>query len=181
MTQLDEETDIMESIFPDEFSRSDNEVTIRVDLDEDCVSKSVVLKAQVPDDYPDSTPILSLSEEYPSILESLKRTAEENIGVQMLFTLTSTLKELLIEHYTNIQKEQNDAITRQKEAQEREEMKKFTGTKVTPASFLQWQSGFTDDFLSRSKQTAVAGLTGRQMFEGDETLRVSDTNVEEVS
>lgn len=76
------------------------------------------------------------------LLEALQPTMEENLGMAMVFTLVSTLKdsaELLVS-------ERQKAVQAQKEFEaakaEEEENKKFHGTAVTRETFLAWRENF---------------------------------------
>jgi hypothetical protein len=179
------------------------------------------LQVQYPDQYPDEAPRLDLStppnapkhkhldiqDDKARLLEALEPTIEENMGMAMVFTLVSTLKdsaELLIE-------ERQNAVQAQKEVEaakaEEEENAKFHGAAVTRDSFLAWRDGFTkeieeaekrrqeemlaDDKKRRAMKEEVR-LTGRQLWErglvgkgeeeevdeGDETIDVSKLKIE---
>lgn len=117
---------------------------------------TILLTVQYPDDYPDEAPRLDISAppnapKYPyldvqqdksTLLSSLADTIEENLGMVMVFTLVTTLKdgaELLIQ-------ERKAAVQalRDVEAQkaEEEENRKFHGTAVTRETFLAWRETF---------------------------------------
>lgn len=158
-----EEKEVLTSIFPDEFidvSETEFRVSIALDVtsdeDEESEPPTILLTVQYPDDYPDEAPRLDISAppnapKYPyldvqqdksTLLSSLADTIEENLGMVMVFTLVTTLKdgaELLIQ-------ERKAAVQalRDVEAQkaEEEENRKFHGTAVTRETFLAWRETF---------------------------------------
>lgn len=120
------------------------------------VSATLVLQVTYPDAYPDKPPSLDLSnppnapkhpyfdiqEDKARLLDALQPIIEENMGMAMVFTLVSTLKdsaELLI-----AERQQAAQALRDVEAAkaEEEENKKFHGTAVTRESFLAWRERF---------------------------------------
>lgn len=154
----------------------------------------IVLQVQYPEDYPDEAPRLDLStppnapkhryldiqEDKTRLLDALEPTIEENMGMAMIFSLVSTLKdgaELLIS-------ERQKAVQAEKEfeAQKAEEAEnaKFHGTAVTRESFLEWREKFRkemEDAEKRRQEEALAEdkkkrsakeevrLTGKQLWE----------------
>lgn len=120
-----------------------------------------------PDAYPDKPPLLDLSNppnapRYPHLdiqedkyrlLEALQPVIEENLGMAMVFTLVSTVKdsaELLIS-------ERQQAVQALKEVEaarvEEEENRKFHGTAVTRESFLAWREIFRGE-MEQEEQRA---------------------------
>lgn len=135
-------------------------ITIVLDPPENDIQTSeppkLILQVSYPTDYPDVAPDLVLSappnapkhpridiqEDRERLLDSLKPTIEENMGMAMVFTLVSALKdgaELLMSERAN-------AIQAEKEIQavkaEEEENRRFQGTAVTKETFVQWIEGF---------------------------------------
>ncbi|KAI9871060.1 MAG: hypothetical protein M1830_003485 [Pleopsidium flavum] len=119
----------------------------------------LLLQVNYPDAYPDKPPLLDLSNppnaaKYPHLdiqedksrlLGALQPVIEENMGMAMVFTLVSTLKdsaELLIS-------ERQRAVQALKDVEaakaEEEENKKFHGTAVTRESFLAWRAKFRQE------------------------------------
>ncbi|CCX35415.1 Putative uncharacterized protein [Taphrina deformans PYCC 5710] len=210
---IEEEEEILLSIFPDEFEKvNDSTFRIRIDIDpSECKVKSpptMYLIAQLPPTYPDTPPILHI-ESLPSeegtdlsgadkdaLLGSLTDSVQENLGMAMVFTLVSALKEhgtaLLDDRVGALERAQRDA----KLALEREEQKRFEGTKVTAQSFAAWNANFKLEQLQRQADEEEAArakavraglghgekkLTGRQLFEGDKTLAQSDLKIGEAT
>lgn len=158
-----EEREVLDSIFPDEItdiSETEYRVSIALEVrsesEEDVDAPVIILNVRYPEAYPDEAPMLDITQppnapKYPRLdiqedkarlLDALQPTIEENLGIAMIFTLVSTLKdatELLIS-------ERQQAVQAQKdfEAQkaEEEENRKFEGEKVTRESFLAWRETF---------------------------------------
>ena len=76
------------------------------------------------------------------LLDAVKETIEENLGMAMVFTLTSTLKEaaenLILERATKKDKEREDQLRMEEEV----EMEKFRGELVTGERFIEWRDRF---------------------------------------
>ncbi|QLL31955.1 hypothetical protein HG536_0C01230 [Torulaspora globosa] len=93
------------------------------------------------------------------------------LGMQMCFTLISSVKELCETWFV----EQLGKLERQHElelqAREREEQKKFRGTKVTRESFLEWRAKFRKELgidqrdEKRRLEAHHGRMTGRTIFE----------------
>lgn len=128
-------------------------------------------------------PRLDIQEDRGLLLEALQPTIEENMGMAMVFTLVSALKELA----EQLMAERVNAVHALKEVEaakaEEEENRKFQGTAVTPESFLEWRDKFMKEIeekerkereeeeASDKKLTKKAPakeekkLTGRQLWE----------------
>lgn len=115
------------------------------------------------------------------IKSNLMQEAEDQIGIPSVFALASSLKdqaEQVFENKVNAkQKQYDDALL----AREREEQKKFSGTKVTVESFNSWRLKFRaemgiNDRIEKRRQMLHRGkLSGKEIFEkglagDDETL-----------
>src|SRR4051794_13182023 len=92
---------------------SEHEFRISVLLDvtnddgDDSEPPTILLQVKYPDTYPDEAPILdilappnapshpffSVNADRQTLLDSLTEAVQENLGMQMIFTLHSTLKE----------------------------------------------------------------------------------------
>ena len=146
-----------------------------------------------PEDYPDVAPHLDLmavqnavshehfniSDDREELLQGVQETVQENLGMAMVFTIVSALKEaaeqLIQVRKEGVAKEQEERLL----AAEREENKKFHGTVVTSETFLQWREGFMEEMeekarreeearlaeLKRAKVKEPVKLTGRQLWE----------------
>ncbi|KAI9172140.1 RWD domain-containing protein [Paramyrothecium foliicola] len=221
-----EEREVLESIFPEEITDiSDTEFRILIKLDipgeedlDDSEKPSFFLQVRYPEDYPDKAPHLdilappnapahehfNISDDRESLIEGLSETIEENIGIAMVFTLVSALKEaaeqLVQDRKDAEEKAHEEAVL----AAEREENKKFQGTPVTPETFLKWRDDFLREMeeqrvreeeerlaeLKRAKVKEPIKLTGKQLWErglagkgdeGDEEDGVPTEGVENLS
>ncbi|KAM0322847.1 hypothetical protein ACHAQA_009188 [Verticillium albo-atrum] len=196
-----EEREVLESIFPEEITDiSETEFRIKVVLDvlgeEDAPEPpTMLLHVRYPEAYPDEPPFLDLNPEQNSqathpqfsvaddkahLLASLDETIQENLGVAMVFSLYSTLKDaaeqLIADRKADVERAHEEAV----QAAEREENKKFHGTPVTPETFLAWRDDFKremedakvqleEDRLAELKKAKVkepVRMTGRQLWEG---------------
>ncbi|KAF3059537.1 hypothetical protein GL218_05105 [Daldinia childiae] len=197
-----EEREVLDSIFPDEItdiSETEYRISIKLDLpddnndDETDEPPTLVLHVRYPDDYPDEAPILDLSppqnaashphfsiaSDKAQLLKGLEDVIQENMGMAMVFTLVTTLKEeaeqLIAERRAAAAQVHEEAML----AAEREENKKFHGTPVTPETFLQWREGFIKEMeekqrreeeeklaeLKKAKVKEPVRLTGKQLWE----------------
>ncbi|KJZ72626.1 hypothetical protein HIM_07985 [Hirsutella minnesotensis 3608] len=196
-----EEREVLESIFPDEITDiSETEFRICVtldvpDKDEDEAHEppQFLLSVRYPEDYPDSAPHLdiialpnapshpdfSVADDRDRLLAGLADTVQESLGMAMVFTLVSALKEAA----EQLVQDRRDAAEAVREeallSAEREENKKFHGTPVTPETFLRWREGFLREVeererreeeerlaeLKRARVKEPVKLTGRQLWE----------------
>ena len=142
----------------------------------------------LPPTYPDVVPILSLHPLAPTgerlegddearLLSELKTEAENNVGMAMIFTLVSQLKEGLNEIIAKRQLDQSRILELKALAIEEKEQEKFRGQKVDLASFTAWKARFTKEMEAEARTTASANeshnrkvMTGKQMFLLDRSL-----------
>ncbi|KAJ2971866.1 hypothetical protein NQ176_g7484 [Zarea fungicola] len=177
---------------------SETEFRISVALDipdhpEDEEPPKFLLAVRYPEEYPDVAPNLeilaapdggtteyfSVGDDRDDLLASADETIQENMGMAMIFTIVSTLKEAaeqLVQERKDVVAEKEEA---RKRAVEQEENKKFQGTPVTPESFLKWREGFLKEMeeerlreeedrlaeLKKAKVKEPTKLTGRQLWE----------------
>lgn len=133
---------------------------------EDEEPPTLILQVQYPEDYPDVAPhleitappnapkyeFLDIQEDRVNLLESLQPTIEENLGIAMIFTLVSALKdaaELLISERQKAKQALKDF-----EAQKAEEAEnaKFYGTPVTRDTFLAWRQRFMKEMGEQERR-----------------------------
>lgn len=151
------------------------------------------LHVKYPDDYPDVAPHLEIhappnasphpefnvAEDREQLLAGITDTIQENIGMAMIFTLHSALKEAA----EQIIQDRKDSADRAREeaalAAEREENKKFQGTPVTPETFMKWREDFLKEMeeirikeeeerlaeLKKARVKEPIKLTGKQLWE----------------
>lgn len=163
-----EEREVLDSIFPDEITDiNDDEYRISILLDvnvpddDDNEPPTILLNVKYTDAYPDEAPRLDITyppnaQRYPHLdvqedkarlLEALQPTIEENMGMAMVFTLVSTLKdsaEILITERQGAEQALKDVEAAKAEE---EENRKFEGTKVTRESFLAWREKFQTEMV----------------------------------
>jgi hypothetical protein len=148
-----------------------------------------------PEAYPDEAPILELlpspsssesrlfdiENDREQLLEALQEPIQENMGMAMIFTLYSHLKETAETLVASRQQAEKDAHTAIVLAQEAEENKKFTGTPVNRETFMKWRDEFKREMDEKERQQDEADdaeekrrnrgrekevkLTGRQLWE----------------
>lgn len=197
-----EEREVLDSIFPDEIqdiSKDEYRVSITLDVkkqdEDDTPDPIIILNVRYPEAYPEEAPHLDITQapnapkfefldiqmDKARLLEALQPTIEENLGMAMVFTLVSTLKdsaELLIS-----ERQQAVQALKDVEAQkaEEEENRKFEGEKVTRESFLAWRERFSREMTEaaakkqaeqeaeekkkRGGRPEEKKLTGRQLWE----------------
>ena len=184
---------------PTDISETEYRISVLLDIINDDGDESdppiILLQVKYPENYPEEPPLLdllpipnapihplfSVASDRERLLDGLKDTIEENMGMAMIFTLVSTLKDnaeqLIGERKATKRHEHEQKLL----AAEREENKKFHGTPVTPETFKSWRDGFrqemdalkakqeeedeaADKKRTRGKDTVVQ-LTGKQLWE----------------
>ncbi|KAH0603806.1 uncharacterized protein H6S33_007465 [Morchella sextelata] len=196
-----QEIEVLQSIYPDEFTQvTPTQFTICLVLDPPSIPgqshEPPILNLHVtyPPTYPDAAPTLDLSIDAASpasslsfpadkdtLLATLAATVDENLGMAMVFTLATTLKEaaeeLLASRAQAVEARREERLR----AEEEKEMEKFRGTLVTRERFVAWLGRFKEE-EEEKRRVAVerreeeergkrgAGvkekrLTGRQLYE----------------
>ena len=152
----------------------------------------MLLTVRYPEAYPDTAPSLSLSsppdlrphpyfnlsDDKAQLLKGVDASIEESIGMAMIFTLVSALKEAAEEL---VQRRRDTAIKAHEEAileAERRENAKFHGDPVTKESFMKWREGFMREMeesrlreedraadMKKKNVKEVVKLTGRELWE----------------
>src|SRR5262245_30648531 len=114
---------------------------------------TIILNVRFPPNYPDEAPdlditqppnsakhpYLDIQEDKAILLSSLQETITDNLGMQMIFTLVTALKD--IAELQISERQQAKQALKEIEAQkaEEEENRKFQGEAVTRESFLAWR------------------------------------------
>jgi hypothetical protein len=126
----------------------------------------------------------------------LEPTIEDNLGIAMIFTLVTTLKDLaetLITDRRRLAEEAHEITLR---AKEEEENRKFHGTVVTVERFLEWRDKFMKEMAEKERvkreeeeleekkkrggRVEEKRLTGRQLWERGLVGKGDDEGVEDV-
>jgi hypothetical protein len=195
-----------------DISETEYRISVLLDIINDDGDESepptILLQVKYPEAYPEEPPLLdllpipnapvhslfSVASDRESLLDGLKDTVEENMGMAMIFTLYSTLKEnaeqLIAERQAAVRHEHEQKLL----AAEREENKKFHGTPVTPETFKSWREGFRKEMEAlRIKQVEedeaadkkrnrgkdiVVQLTGKQLWERGLAGKVEEDDFE---
>lgn len=210
-----EEREVLDSIFPEEIQDiSDTEYRVSIvveapkDFGEETEDPVIILNVRYPEAYPDEAPFLDISqppnaskyehldiqEDKAQLLEALQPTIEESMGMAMVFTLVSTLKETA----EQLIGERKQAIEAEKEAEarkaEQEENRKFEGEKVTRETFLAWRETFrkemeeeaarrqaeleAEEKKKRGGKAEEKKLTGKQLWEQGLAVKGADEDEE---
>ncbi|KAJ2008991.1 rwd domain-containing protein [Coemansia thaxteri] len=215
------EVEILQSIYPTELevlhTTAPQKFSIVVDVeDEDEIRPCTLsLTVEYTATYPDELPLFEIalipnaaaaaaidieaeldSKDLDDLMAKLRELCEENLGMAMVFSMSTGLKEAAVQRLA----EKTARLKRAKEARIQKEIEadqaKFIGTPVTRASFLEWRTKFdveTKAHLGRlageagedraaarraaaSKKDEDRRLTGRQLFEQDKSLAQSDSS-----
>ncbi|KAJ1647350.1 rwd domain-containing protein [Coemansia asiatica] len=210
------EIEILQSIYPTEFVEESQDprrfsLAIAVnDYSDDLRPCTLQLTIEYTKMYPDELPSFEIvladegndaplgdtdAQLEPQDLEYLEQKtreiAEDSLGMAMVFTMATNLKEVAVERLsqktTELRRLKEERIQREIEA----EAAKFVGTPVTRDSFLEWKARFEAEMTNAARLAAEAEektagakkiavrkedkLTGRQLFEQDRSLAMSDS------
>lgn len=196
-----EEREVLDSIFPDEIiETSDNAYRISIALDppsdyhEDSEPITIWLNISYPESYPDVAPNLDISlppdsakhdlldvqADKAQLLDSLKSTIEDSMGMAMVFTLVTTLKESAEQLMADRARQEQEIIDVAARQKEEEENRKFHGEKVTRERFLEWREKFRKEMEEKERlrkeeeeaemkvkrvKVEERKLTGKQLWE----------------
>jgi len=154
------------------------------------------LLVTLPPGYPNEAPTFEVSridgvtkEQCTAIHEHVTAQVEENLGMPMIFALSSAAKEWMQEN--GAEEVSEELVERRNKNQgfetvtdhpdeEVEVVLRRKGTPVTPESFAQWKAAFDAEMEALKKEEAKTvkkekkGLTGRQMFESGAISATSD-------
>ena len=180
---------------------SDHSYTVAVRLDivneagDESEPPTICLNVNYPEDYPEVAPILditspedeephrlfNLDEDKPRLEEALHAAVEENMGMPMVLTLVSTVKETAEQIVGERQEVEKQAHIKRVMAIEAEENKKFHGTPVNRETFMKWREAFRKEMQDKEDEAneeerlaelkrnrgkeAEIKLTGRQLWE----------------
>ncbi|GFT53898.1 RWD domain-containing protein 1 [Nephila pilipes] len=188
------EIEALESIYPSElkiitdspeyeFTMDIKTENLRDDPDE---YMAISLKFTYVPSYPDEAPIVEVvdsenfsDQDVEDLMEFLSCKIEENLGMVMVYTIVSEASEYLNKRLvTGISDRKEAEELRIKKAEE-EERNRFEGVRVTVESFMSWKVKFDLEMaelrkLQSKDETISKKLTGRELFEKDQTLVDSD-------
>ncbi|ORX90432.1 RWD-domain-containing protein [Basidiobolus meristosporus CBS 931.73] len=190
------EIEALQSIYPEEYEELESEphsfrILVNPEEEVEEFPCSLYLNVTYTPTYPDELPEYKIeviegdfsSEELEKFTEELKTLAEESIGMVMVFSLASTLKELLSALALEKKAEKERLEQEKLEKELAAEQAKFVGTKLTIPLFLEWQAKFEAEKAEKErnskefklKEAKKGKLTGRQLFESDASLAKSDS------
>ena len=167
----------------------------------------MLLTVTYPKSYPDAAPHLELSSppnapknvdldisnDRSRLLSEIQSTVDENIGMAMVFTIVSALKEaaesLIAERQAAAQTVRDIEAAKAEE----EENRKFHGTAVTVARFMEWRTKFKremEEMEEKKREEKEAEdkrkrvkiedkLTGKQLWEQGLVGKVEDEEEDE--
>lgn len=134
--------------------------------------------------YPDTAPLVEIEDPNnfeddfeEKLLEHVKETINDSLGLEMIFSLVSSAQEWLNVKWDDFKREEETRAQRKLKELEEVERQKFEGTRVTVETFLKWRNEFERDIgltEKREKQSSNRKLTGRELFMCDNTLNDSD-------
>lgn len=119
-------------------------------------------------------------EHLDELKSNLVSESESQLGMPMVFSLVSQLKDDSESLFIKILNQKSDAYNKYREQQEKKDQLKFQGTPVTKESFSKWRFSFReeikiDDILVKRFQKMHMGkLSGREIFEQGLAVEVDE-------
>jgi hypothetical protein len=164
-------TENYETHIPPDISDTSYRISVALDQpadfhDETAEPPVILLNVTYPETYPDvgphlditappnapKHPLLDIAEDKAMLLDGLQPTIEESLGMAMVFTLVSMLKELAEQLMADRQRQHDEVREMAVRQKEEEENRKFYGTKVTKEKFLEWQANFKEELAEKARQ-----------------------------
>ncbi|KAG6964333.1 hypothetical protein JG688_00007762 [Phytophthora aleatoria] len=189
------EVEALEAIYMDDFTKlSDEPLTYQVHVvpnqDGENNFVALLLKAEIPDTYPDIEVLVKkglADSQVKEIKELMAQQIEENMGMAMMYTLSEAVREYLVENNREgndgsehqemlrrmeLKKKKEDKVEADKleqaNANAEETRREFHGTPVTVETFAAWKAKFDAEMAPTKKisikDEATAKLTGRQLW-----------------
>ncbi|KAJ2962308.1 hypothetical protein NQZ79_g2547 [Umbelopsis isabellina] len=186
------ELEALQSIYPDEFEDLGSEgfrIIVRPDDQDEEAPTVLALKVQYTANYPDELPEFEVESiegtltdaQLERIMNGLTTTAEESIGMAMIFSMASLLQEELYQVISEGKQARIEEELQKVRLAEEEENRKFKGTPVTVELFMAWKTSFDKEMAAKEQEAkgkvkldGKPKLSGRQLFEQDKTLAQSD-------
>ena len=134
--------------------------------DDPAEQPTIYLNVSYPEAYPDVAPnldvsappnapphtLINISEDKTRLLDTLSATIDESLGMAMVFTLVSTLKDAAETLAAERQRQAQNLKDVEAAKAEEEENRKFHGTAVTRESFLKWRAKFRGEAEERERK-----------------------------
>ncbi|KAL3668388.1 hypothetical protein V7S43_006477 [Phytophthora oleae] len=193
------EVEALEAIYMDDFTQlSDEPLTYQVHVvpnqDGENNFVALLLKAEIPETYPDVEPKIEVivkkglaDRQVKEIKQLLAQQIEENMGMAMMYTLSEAVREYLVENNREgndgsehqemlrrmeLKKKKEEKVEADKleqaNANAEEHQREFHGTPVTVETFAVWKAKFDAEMVSTTKTSvkdeATAKLSGRQLW-----------------
>jgi len=188
------EMEALQSIYPDELEIIEEEPqwSFKINIESQDPERfpdfamSSELQFTYTPEYPDSAPLMEVSDyenmddmELQQLIDLMAATAEENLGMAMVFTIITSVQEHLTESMERGAREKEEAEERKKQEYEERERKRFEGTRVTVETFLAWKAKFDaeraeDRRMKGFDDTIKLKPSGRELFFNDTTMNDSD-------
>lgn len=189
-----EELEAIQAIYPDDYKLLIEDpvikFTLKVRSDDEDASDHITMEIKFPDTYPEVIPEIMLSSAtgvprslLNELTDTLNNTANDNIGMIMVFQIYSDCKDWLENYIQTNSESKQKAIEAQKKIDEAN-AKKRHGTMVTKDNFLVWRERFEVEMLEKerreaaelaaqlakkggkgAKDTKYNKLTGKEIFE----------------
>ena len=195
-SDLQDEIEALESIYPDEFqllSPYKAQLDISDWSDSSFPNLNLHLQIEFPETYPNDIPIIDYTllnqeeeeEEEQEILtyedlENLKTKVEleskENVGMAMIFTLVEFIKEELPRIYKEKQDIQEQIRLEKLAKLEQEELARKQGTICTIESFNAWLSTFLQEIKSIKNSGGVLTPAMEAIAAGSKLFQVKSLN-----
>ncbi|EGZ20788.1 hypothetical protein PHYSODRAFT_313308 [Phytophthora sojae] len=193
------EVEALEAIYMDDFTKlSDEPLTYQVHVvpnqDGENNFVALLLKAEIPETYPDVEPKIEVvvkkglaDSQVKEIKQLLAQQVEENMGMAMMYTLSEAVREYLVENNREgndgsehqemlrrmeLKKKKEEKVEADKlekaNADAEEKRREFHGTPVTVETFAAWKEKFEAEMRGQPKTSlkdeTTAKLTGRQLW-----------------
>ncbi|OWZ02662.1 hypothetical protein PHMEG_00025735 [Phytophthora megakarya] len=205
------EVEALEAIYMDDFTKlSDEPLTYQVHVvpnqDGEGNFVALLLKASIPETYPDIEPEIEVvvkkglaDSQVKEIKQLLTQQIQENMGMAMMYTLSEAVREYLVENNREgndgsehqemlrrmeLKKKKEEKVEADKleqaNADDEEKRREFHGTPVTVETFAAWKAKFDAEMAGTKKVSlkdeSTAKLTGRQLWK---TGMVTEDGAEE--